>query len=352
MLGRSIWRSTCQNARSFAAPGLSTRFGRFAAVRTACSASNTLSTAVMQRCLVHNGQVVPCEASAKEWLKSAPRGAYTTARTMRGDLVFMLSSHVQRLATSANLMMDADARAADHLSSEPPLSHSDTLRPLVAGCMRAAVQELSQRVQQQGSQPGEAKLTLLLTWGSSGQPDLWCHAEPLLPRPKPPVKLLIQGLPRVNAKAKDSEWVRQRQALEQQQPRDVNEVILMGPNGSLTEGLTSNFFVVSAAGEVVTANEGALNGTVREVVLQVCAERGIAVRLEAPLLSDMGSWQGAFITSTSRLLLPVCEIAYHEGQGQLQHKAWLQQHPLVQQLDAEVAAKVLSCSEPLLSTSP
>jgi hypothetical protein len=43
----------------------------------------------------------------------------------------------------------------------------------------------------------------------------------------------------------------------------------MGPDRALTEGLTSNFFVVSAAGEVVTANEGALNGTVREVVLQV-----------------------------------------------------------------------------------
>jgi hypothetical protein len=38
----------------------------------------------------------------------------------------------------------------------------------------------------------QAKLTLLLTWGSSGQPELWCHAEPLLPRPKPPVKLLIK----------------------------------------------------------------------------------------------------------------------------------------------------------------
>jgi hypothetical protein len=43
----------------------------------------------------------------------------------------------------------------------------------------------------------------------------------------------------------------------------------MSRDGSLTEGLTSNFFVVSAAGEVVTANEGVLNGTVREVVLQV-----------------------------------------------------------------------------------
>jgi hypothetical protein len=52
----------------------------------------------------------------------------------------------------------------------------------------------------------------------------------------------------------------------------------------------------------------------------VCAERGIPVRLEAPLLSEMGSWQGGFITSTSRLLLPVCEVAYQEGHGELQHK--------------------------------
>ncbi|WIA18133.1 hypothetical protein OEZ85_009609 [Tetradesmus obliquus] len=304
----------------------------------------------MQYCLVHNGQVVPCEASSKEWLKHAPRGAYTTARTMRGDLVFMLSSHVQRLATSANLMVDADARAADHLAADTPLFHSDSLRPLVVDSMRVAVQQLAQQQQQQhGGQRGEAKLTLLLTWGGSGQPDLWCHAEPLLPRPKPPVKLLIKGLPRVNAKAKDSEWVRQRQALEQQQPRDVNEIILMGPDGSLTEGLTSNFFVVSAAGEVVTANEGALNGTVREVVLQVCDDRGIPVVLAAPSLKDMDSWQGAFISSTSRLLLPVCEVAYQEGQGLLQHKAWLQQHPLVQLLDAEVEAKVAGCSEPLTS---
>jgi hypothetical protein len=44
------------------------------------------------------------------------------------------------------------------------------------------------------------------------------------------------------------------------------------------------------------------------------------VKLSAPKLSDMGSWQGAFISSTSRLLLPVCEIACQEGQGPLQHK--------------------------------
>lgn len=44
-------------------------------------------------------------------------GAYTTARTVDGGrLVFKLSSHIQRLATSANLMMDADMRVSEWLS--------------------------------------------------------------------------------------------------------------------------------------------------------------------------------------------------------------------------------------------
>jgi hypothetical protein len=46
-------------------------------------------------------------------------------------------------------------QAADHLSADTPLFHSDMLRPLVVDSMRVAVQELSQCVQQQGGQPGE-----------------------------------------------------------------------------------------------------------------------------------------------------------------------------------------------------
>eukprot|EP00878_Enallax_costatus_P014182 GHUV01014834.1.p1 GENE.GHUV01014834.1~~GHUV01014834.1.p1 ORF type:complete len:311 (+),score=57.25 GHUV01014834.1:151-1083(+) len=231
-----------------------------------CSAA--LTATMQQYALVHNGQLVPCDIDSKEWLKNAPRGAYTTARTLNGDLVFMLSSHVQRLATSANLMVDADIRSNDHLSADTPLFHSDSLRPLVITCMKEATRGLKEQLA--GNTHGfEAKLTLLLTWSSDGTPDLWCHAEPLLPRPNKPVKVLVKGMPRVNAKAKDSEWVRQRQTLEAAKPADVNEVILVSHDGALTEGLTSNFFVLSDQGEVVTAQEGVLDGTVRQVILQV-----------------------------------------------------------------------------------
>ncbi len=40
------------------------------------------------------------------------------------------------------------------------------------------------------------------------------------------------------------------------------------------------------------------------------------VQLQPPRLSDIDSWQGAFISSTSRLLLPACEVQYTNSAGQ------------------------------------
>lgn len=161
-------------------------------------------------------------------------------------------------------------------------------------------------------------------------------------------------------------------------------MLLVTPDGCLLEGLTSNFFVLSGEGAVVTAEEGVLSGTVRELVLevgsmcmrvvclcggssvlhfaccrtheirddagrgsvycpkcvwpqlaiwlmcclsacaadffvacgQVCREQGVPVQLQPPRLLDIDSWQGAFISSTSRLLLPACEVQYSDAAGQ------------------------------------
>lgn len=137
--------------------------------------------------------------------------------------------------------------------------------------------------------------------------------------------------------------------------------------------------------------------------VQVCQEQGVPVQLQAPRLLDVDSWQGAFISSTSRLLLPACEVQYTDQAGQARTKVrghggatpthhgraqrlsllavlgqptgslvvsvlvndapasasaaapaaavgvqvFAQQHPVVLKLEAGVTAKVLSCSEPL-----
>jgi hypothetical protein len=60
-------------------------------------------------CLARNGEACACAQASGAWLQAAPRGAYTTARTVGGGArVLKLSSHIERLATSANLMVQSD----------------------------------------------------------------------------------------------------------------------------------------------------------------------------------------------------------------------------------------------------
>ena len=51
--------------------------------------------------------------------------------------------------------------------------------------------------------------------------------------------LQARGAPRSNATAKDSEWVRTRQALEKDKPDDVNEVSLT-PVTYASQAITGN----------------------------------------------------------------------------------------------------------------
>jgi hypothetical protein len=179
-----------------------------------------------------------------------------------------------------------------------------------------------------------------------------CHATDLPPRRSPPVRLLVLGHPRANAGAKDSEWVRQRQDLERQKPADVEEIILCERGNEaegefrLLEGSQTNFYVVaplSAAASIVggagsegqssdsaspdggdgaasqlavyTAGDGVLAGTVRRLVLEVCAAAGVPVVLRAPSLRSVPRWTGCLVSSTSRLLLPADEIIFRDPAG-------------------------------------
>jgi hypothetical protein len=38
----------------------------------------------------------------------------------------------------------------------------------------------------------QVKLTVLLTWSNTGEPDVWCHGEVLPPRPRPPIKAVVR----------------------------------------------------------------------------------------------------------------------------------------------------------------
>ncbi|PSC76550.1 class IV [Micractinium conductrix] len=350
-------------------------------------------------CLVKNEEVLPCALPSGAWLAAAPRGAYTTARTVGGGAAaFELGFHINRLASSAALMMQADAAAAGTQAAGPPAAPAAAaeaadaarLRPRVLAALRAAVRAYRAAT---AHSDGELKLTVLVTWpgsdrgqqaGGQAQPssgstdgasasdgasksadappaaaaaDVYVHVAPLPPRPAPPVRVVMRGQPRQNAAAKDSEWVRQRKAIEQELPPDVNEAVLVGADGALFEGLTSNVFAVMD-GAVHTAGEGILAGSVREVVLQVARREGIPVVLEPPRLSDLPRWEGCMISSTSRLLLPVDEASVHpeaaaaaassplEGRSAPASRTF-ERGGVVGRLEQLVLAEIDACSEPL-----
>ncbi|GAB4821805.1 hypothetical protein N2152v2_008851 [Parachlorella kessleri] len=407
-----------------------------------------MASAAQAVVLVRDGQVVPCSVEAGAWLAQSPRGAYTTARTVGGSSVFELTNHVNRLASSVRLMLEADCKegkpgAAELQQAYQHLGDPAQLRPLIVSSLSAAVAayrqhtcqaQLAQHAQtpskqsvvegqhadngdhrkgpsmqppaavgghpasgllgkpagrtavavpaaaappappaaaaaaaaptaatqashperphQNGSaavsdsaaEPPELKLTVLVTWEQEQGSHVWAHVSALPARPRPPVKAQVRGAPRSNALAKDSEWVRQRKALEAGKPADVNEVLLADPSGRVLEGSTSNFFAV-VGGVVHTAGEGVLEGTVRAVALDVARREGIPVVLEAPRLQDIDLWEGAFISSTSRLVLPLDELAAPEWDPPL-IKQW-PRDGTVARLEQLVLQEIEAFSEPL-----
>jgi len=256
--------------------------------------------------LVQNETLVECSENSGDWLSNAPRGAYTTGRTVGRDAVFEFDFHVRRLATSIKLMLEADHPGAPFPAHLAPLLEEGLLRPKVLSSLRAGMRAFQA--------PGEVKLTVLITWDDE-KFDIFSHLVPLPDRPVPPVKVMVKGNPRSNAAAKDSDWVRARKTLEDDKPKDVNEIVLMQDDGGLFEGMSSNFFVVTKDGTLITAGDGILAGTVREVLLQVCQREGVPVRLEAPLLGDIDSWEGCMVSSTSRLALPIDEFTFPTDEG-------------------------------------
>lgn len=273
------------------------------------------------------------------WLGSMKRGAYTTARTVGGNCVFELSFHLQRIIDSLEIMESSLGAKAGFDDSDVEHGTALELKGVVMGSMREAVREFSKTC------PGEVKITVLVVM-EEGSPRVWTHVTSLGPQAAHPIKVIIHGHPRDNAEAKDSEWVRERQSLEKTMPSDVNEIVLIGEDGGLYEGLSSNFFVLQG-GVLYTAGEGVLLGSVREAVLRSAERLDIPVVLQPPNVKDMNVWDAAFVSSTSRKLLHIDSLTLRGDDG-METTRVFDKVALAQRLEEETEREISSCSELLL----
>jgi len=235
---------------------------------------------------------------------------------------------VERTAASVGSMLAAGGGGAAELQAA--LGTAAGLRPRLDAAVAAAVREYMREFGRRVGGAGELKLTLVVNWGEAAEAaakegagcaeaaphgsvlgSVGCHIAPLPPLPDPPIRAEVRGAPRANAAAKDSSWVADRAPLEalmrSAEVGPVNELLLATESGELLEGSQTNFYAI-VDGAVHTAGEGILAGTVRRLLLEVCEREGTPVVLSPPRLVDAGRWEGALISSTSRLLLPVDEL--------------------------------------------
>jgi hypothetical protein len=120
--------------------------------------------------------------------------------------------------------------------------------------------------------------------------------------------------------AKLTSWIRRRRPLEQtfQKPH-IGEVLLLRQldrseedKYEILEGLTSNVFFVYPEGMLRTASRDVLLGFGRHLVLEATAScEGLQVddSTTTPItLDDAPLWQEIFLTSSIKLVVPVCQI--------------------------------------------
>jgi branched-chain amino acid aminotransferase len=118
--------------------------------------------------------------------------------------------------------------------------------------------------------------------------------------------VLVREASRHNPQAKTTGWQIDRQAIEQALPEGMFTGVLVGTEGELLEGLSSNFYAI-LDGELWTASSGVLPGIAQQIVL-IAAEGVLPVRREPAREADIPHLSDAFISSASRGIVPVVQI--------------------------------------------
>jgi D-alanine transaminase len=90
----------------------------------------------------------------------------------------------------------------------------------------------------------------------------------------------------------------------------AREAWFVDSRGHITEGSSSNAWIVTREGKVVThpVNHGILRGITRTVLLEVLAAQGLALEERAFSVEEAYAAREAFLTSASQIVIPVVRI--------------------------------------------
>lgn len=237
-----------------------------------------------------NGKIDTIELGTKtiaETEKCTPIGAYTSFRTYNSFGVLRLEQHFDRLEETARLAgFDIQLDREDL---------RNTLVTLIAGTPNSSEPTPERRI----------RITIDLE-KHIGR--LYFAMEPLkVPSPEKYEQGIIcqtAKAQRDNPKAKLSNFLSRAADIREQEKDEFDEILMVSPHDDLLEGLSSNFFGIKGD-TVYTAEEGVLSGTTRDFILHLAEELGIPVVFKAVKIDEIADLDEAFISSTSRAILPI-----------------------------------------------
>lgn len=230
-------------------------------------------------------QIETSRQNLDEVSQELPNGAYTTFRTFDRSEVLHLEQHLTRLEETAAL-----AGSPIHLDHEQ-----------IRAGLRQAVQTFS-------NGDVRARITLDL---SNRPGSLYISLENLqVPSPEQyrnGVRTALQPLHRENPKAKLTSFISAASKIRKKMAQGVYETLMVGNDGTILEGLSSNFFGIRN-GEIWTAEAGVLPGITRSIVLEVTRANAFPIHLQGYPAKEIALLEEAFISSSTRGVLPVVQI--------------------------------------------
>ena len=211
-------------------------------------------------------------------------GVYTVSNTCFRTKVLLFDSHLDRLEDSARHEQIAITYDRTQLRAN--------LREMI---VNSNFPDVRFRI----SVPASAPDTLLLS---------------IEPHQPPAPSLLLNGVRCITSEkasrrkpvSKASDWMHMRKQMQEAMPPGIYEAILKSAEGFLLEGMSSNFYALFE-GRLYTAGAGVLAGISRKIVLEVC-QAIVPLSLQTPHIDDLSNFTEAFLTSSSRGIVPIVEI--------------------------------------------